>query len=82
MTAAVLTLLGAVGPGAGRPRAGAAAPVGAGAGLVTNLLVLPVAYDLVRGGRWYVGGAAAAAGAQPCWCCSSSRSDRRGRSQE
>lgn len=25
--------------------------------LVVNLLVLPVAFDLVRGGRWYVGGA-------------------------
>jgi uncharacterized membrane protein (DUF2068 family) len=24
--------------------------------LVSNLLVLPVAFDLVRGGRWYVGG--------------------------
>jgi hypothetical protein len=54
--AAMLALLGAVGLGlvarglAGRRR-WARAPA-----LVTNLLVLPVAYDLVRGGRWYVGG--------------------------
>ena len=54
-TAAVLTLLGAVGlalvaRGLFRRRRWARAPA-----LVTNLLVLPVAYDLTRGGRWYVG---------------------------
>ena len=54
-TATVLTLLGTVGlalvtRGLVRRRRWARAP-----GLVTNLLVLPVAYDLVRGGRWYVG---------------------------
>ena len=54
-TAAALTLLGAIGLGLvarglfGRRR-WARAPA-----LVTNLLVLPVAYDLTRGGRWYVG---------------------------
>ena len=56
VTATVLTLLGTVGlalvtRGLVRQRRWARAP-----GLVTNLLVLPVAYDLVRGGRWYVGG--------------------------
>jgi hypothetical protein len=53
--AAVLTLLGAVGlglvaRGLYRRRRWARAPA-----LVTNLLVLPVAFDLTRGGRWYVG---------------------------
>ena len=53
--AAVLTLLGAVGlglvaRGLFRRRRWARAPA-----LVTNLLVLPVAFDLTRGGRWYVG---------------------------
>ena len=53
--AALLALLGAVGLGLVtrgllRGRRWARAPA-----LVTNLLVLPVAYDLVRGGRWYVG---------------------------
>ena len=53
-TATVLTLLGTVGlalvtRGLVQRRRWARAP-----GLVTNLLVLPVAYDLVRGGR-YVG---------------------------
>ena len=56
VTATVLTLLGAVGlgfvtRGLAQRRRWARAPA-----LVTNLLVLPVAYDLVRGGRWYVGG--------------------------
>jgi hypothetical protein len=56
VTATVLTLLGTVGlalvtRGLAQRRRWARAP-----GLVTNLLVLPVAYDLVRGGRWYVGG--------------------------
>jgi hypothetical protein len=55
VTATVLTLLGAIGlalvtRGLVLRRRWARAP-----GLVTNLLVLPVAYDLVRGGRWYVG---------------------------
>jgi fatty acid desaturase len=54
-TAAVLTLVGAiglglVGRGLYRRRRWARAPA-----LVTNLLVLPVAFDLTRGGRWYVG---------------------------
>jgi hypothetical protein len=54
-TAAVLTLVGAAGLGLVtlglvRRRRWARAP-----GLVTNLLVLPVAYDLARAGRWYVG---------------------------
>jgi len=53
--ATLLALLGAVGlalvtRGLLRRRRWARAPA-----LVTNLLVLPVAYDLVRGGRWYVG---------------------------
>ena len=53
--AAVLTALGAVGlglvaRGLFRRRRWARAPA-----LVTNLLVLPVAFDLTRGGRWYVG---------------------------
>ncbi len=55
VTAAALTLLGAVGlglvaRGLYRRRRWARAPA-----LVTNLLVLPVAFDLTRGGRWYVG---------------------------
>ena len=54
-TAAALTLLGAVGlglvaRGLYRRRRWARAPA-----LVSNLLVLPVAFDLTRGGRWYVG---------------------------
>jgi hypothetical protein len=54
-TAAALTLLCAVGlglvaRGIFRRRRWARAPA-----LVTNLLVLPVGYDLTRGGRWYVG---------------------------
>jgi hypothetical protein len=53
--ATVLTLLAAVGLGLvarglhGRRR-WARAPA-----VVVNLLVLPVAFDLLRGGRWYVG---------------------------
>ena len=56
LVAAFLALLTAVGLGlvaralAGRRR-WARAPA-----LVVNLLVLPVAVDLLRGGRWYVGG--------------------------
>lgn len=42
--------LALVARGLARRRRWARAPA-----LVTNLLVLPVAYDLVRGGRWYVG---------------------------
>jgi O-antigen/teichoic acid export membrane protein len=53
--AAVLTLLGAVGlglvaRGLFRRRRWARAPA-----LVPTRLVLPVAFDLTRGGRWYVG---------------------------
>lgn len=55
-TAALLALLAAVGlglvaRGLARRRRWARAPA-----LVANLLVLPVSFDLVRGGRWYVGG--------------------------
>ncbi len=55
VTAAALALLGAVGlglvaRGLYRRRRWARAPA-----LVANLLVLPVAFDLTRGGRWYVG---------------------------
>ncbi|HEX7186703.1 MAG TPA: hypothetical protein VF423_00635 [Actinomycetes bacterium] len=54
--AGVLVLAGAVGlglvtRGLWQRRRWARAPA-----LVSNLLVLPVAFDLVRGGRWYVGG--------------------------
>lgn len=53
--AAVLTLvaaagLGLVAQGLWRRRRWARAPA-----VVVNLLVLPVAFDLARGGRWYVG---------------------------
>ena len=55
LVAALLTLVVAVGLGLVawglvRARRWARAPA-----LVVNLLVLPVAFDLVRGGRWYVG---------------------------
>jgi len=55
LVAALLALAAAVGlalvgRGLARGRRWARAPA-----LVTNLLVLPVAVDLVRGGRWYVG---------------------------
>ena len=42
--------LALVARGLGRRRRWARAPA-----LVTNVLVLPVAFDLVRGDRWYVG---------------------------
>lgn len=53
--ATVLTLLaavclGLVAQGLHRRRRWARAPA-----MVVNLLVLPVAFDLLRGGRWYVG---------------------------
>jgi hypothetical protein len=56
LVAALLTLAASVGlalvaRGLEGGRRWARAPA-----LVTNLLVLPVAVDLVRGGRWYVGG--------------------------
>lgn len=55
LVAALLTLVMAVGLGLVawglvRARRWARAPA-----LVVNLLVLPVAFDLARGGRWYVG---------------------------
>ena len=55
LVAAGLTVIAAVGlalvaRALVRRRRWARAPL-----VVTNLLVLPVAYDLVRGGRWYVG---------------------------
>jgi hypothetical protein len=55
LVAALLVLSAAVGlalvaRGLAAGRRWARAPA-----LVTNLLVLPVAFDVVRGGRWYVG---------------------------